>query len=75
VALAGAGLAFPAATLEGAGESAHGDYTPLTIATYVSVAAGVGLAVAAAARGSEHAGVIYGASAGLLWGRTSRSRA
>jgi hypothetical protein len=56
VALAGAGLAFLAATLEGAGDSAHADYAPLTIAVYISVVAGVGLAVAAAARGSGHAG-------------------
>jgi hypothetical protein len=73
VALAGAGLAFLAATLEGAGESAHADYTPLTIATYISVAAGVGLAVAAASRGGEHAGVIHGASAGLRWGASDVS--
>jgi hypothetical protein len=73
VALAGAGLAFLAATLEGAGDSAHTDYPPLTIAVYISVVAGVGLAVAAAARGSGHAGVVYGASAGLLWGASDVS--
>jgi hypothetical protein len=73
VALAGTGLAFLAATLEGAGDSAHADYAPLTIAVYISVVAGVGLAVAAAARGSGHAGVVYGASAGLLWGASDVS--
>jgi hypothetical protein len=73
VGLAGMGLAFLAATLEGAGDSAHADYTPLTIAVYVAIAAGVGLAVATAARGRGHAGVLYGASAGLLWGASDVS--
>src|SRR5918996_2488851 len=73
VALAGLGLAFLAATLEGAGDGAHADYTPLTIAVYVAVAAGIGLAVATAARGRGHEGVLYGASAGLLWGASDVS--
>jgi multidrug transporter EmrE-like cation transporter len=69
VGLAAAGLAFLAATLEGAGDSAHADYTPLTIAVYITGVAGAGLAVAAMARGSRtHMGVLFGASAGLLWG-------
>jgi drug/metabolite transporter (DMT)-like permease len=73
VALAGLGLAFLAATLEGAGESAHHDYTPLTIAVCVAVAAGIGLAVATAAGGRGHEGVLYGAAAGLLWGASDVS--
>lgn len=73
VALAAAGLAFLAATLEGAAESAHSDYEPATIAAYVALAAGAGLAIAAAARGRHHAGVIFGASAGLLWGASDVS--
>jgi hypothetical protein len=69
VGLAAAGLAFLAATLEGAGDSAHADYQPLTIAVYIALAAGAGLVVALTARGSRaHAGVLFGASAGLLWG-------
>jgi len=69
VGLAAAGLAFLAATLEGAGDSAHADYEPLTIGLYIAIAGGAGLAVAALARGSRaHAGVVLGASAGLLWG-------
>jgi drug/metabolite transporter (DMT)-like permease len=68
VALAAAGLAFLAATLEGAAKDAHADYEALTIATYVVFTAGAGLAIAAAAQGRHHAGVMYGASAGLLWG-------
>ena len=73
VGLAAAGLAFLAATLEGAGDSAHADYEPLTIAVYVAIVAGSGLAVAALARGRAHAGVLYGASAGLLWGASDVS--
>jgi hypothetical protein len=68
VALAATGLAFLAATLDGAGSEAHSDYTALTIAIYVGVAAGAGLTVAAFAGGRHHAGVLYGAAAGLLWG-------
>ncbi len=68
VALAAAGLAFLAATLDGAADGAHADYEPLTIATYIGVAAGAGIAAAALAPGRHHAGVLYGASAGLLWG-------
>ena len=68
VALAATGLAFLAATLDGAGAKAHSDYAGLTIATYIGVSAGAGLAVAAFAGERHHAGVLYGAAAGLLWG-------
>jgi hypothetical protein len=68
VALAAVGLAFLAATLDGAATDAHSDYEAATIATYIGIAAGAGLAVAALAGARPHAGVLYGASAGLLWG-------
>src|ERR671914_2202494 len=45
VALTAAGLAFLAATLDGAGDSAHSDYEPATLAAYAGAAAGLGLAV------------------------------
>jgi len=73
VGLAAIGLAFLAATLEGAGDSAHADFDPLTIALYIGIVAGAGLAVAALAGGRAHAGVLYGASAGLLWGASDVS--
>lgn len=73
VALAALGLAFLAATLEGAGDSAHADYEPLTIALYVGVIGGAGLAVAAVAGERHHAGALFGASAGLLWGASDVS--
>jgi len=67
VALAALGLAFLAATLEGAGDSSHSDYDPATLALWISTLAALGLGVALAARQSPRAGVLYGASAGLLW--------
>lgn len=67
VALTAAGLAFLAATLEGAGDSAHNHYSPGTIAIYVSVAGGAGLAVAAAGRSGPRSPIALAASAGLLW--------
>jgi hypothetical protein len=73
VGLAAAGLAFLAATLEGAGRSAHADYEPATIAAYVGLVGGAGLAVAATARGRPHAGALFGVSAGLLWGASDVS--
>ncbi|HKG34875.1 MAG TPA: hypothetical protein VKA89_00390 [Solirubrobacterales bacterium] len=73
VALAAAGLAFLAATLEGAARDAHADYEPLTIAAYVGITAGIGLAIAAVAPGRARSGVLYGASAGLLWGASDVS--
>jgi len=73
VGLAAVGLAFLAATIEGSADGAHADYEPLTIALYVGIVAGLGLAVAALARDRAHSGVLYGASAGLLWGASDVS--
>jgi hypothetical protein len=73
VALAGLGLAFLAATLEGAGDSAHSEFEPGAIAAYVTIAAMAGLALSAIAGGRHHAGVLFGASAGLLWGASDVS--
>ena len=67
VALAAAGLAFLAATIEGAADSAHADYEPLTIAIYIAALSAAGLGLAVFARGRGHAGVLFGASAGLIW--------
>ncbi len=68
VALAGIGLAFLAATLEGAADEAHSDFDPLTIALYVAACGGAGILVASLAGGRPHAGVLFGSAAGLLWG-------
>jgi hypothetical protein len=68
VALAAAGLAFLAATLEGAGREAHSGYDAPVLALYVAACSAVGVGVAIAAnRSAHHAGVLFGASAGLLW--------
>ncbi len=73
VGLAALGLAFLAATIDGAGESAQSDYEPLTIAIYVVGVAGAGLLVSVFAPGRAQAGVLFGASAGLLWGASDVS--
>lgn len=73
VGLAALGLAFLAATLDGAGDSAQSDYTTLTIAVYVALISATGLAVASLARGRARAGILFGASAGLLWGASDVS--
>jgi hypothetical protein len=67
VALAALGLAFLAATLDGAGESAHADYDDARLVTYLLIVTAAAVAVAYAGRGTAHAGVLFGASAGLFW--------
>jgi drug/metabolite transporter (DMT)-like permease len=73
VALAAAGLAFLAATLEGGADSAHSDYDAGTLATFISIVAAAGVGVAVAGRTSARAGVLFGASAGLLWAASDTS--
>jgi hypothetical protein len=68
VGLAAIGLAFLAATLDGAADSAHSAYEGPVLAAYVCACAAVGVGVAVAAdRAAHHGGVLLGASAGLLW--------
>ncbi len=68
VALAAAGLAFLAATLDGAGDEAHSDYEVARLVPYIAGCA-IAAAVAAiwAGRSALRAGVLFGASAGLFW--------
>jgi hypothetical protein len=67
VALAALGLAFLAATLEGAGSGAHSDYEPGRLAAYeIIVACGAGAALFVALE-SPREGVLLGAAAGMLW--------
>jgi hypothetical protein len=69
VAMTAAGLAILAATLEGAGDSAHGDWSAGTLAAYVGLCATVGLAlVPLAGRRGVREGLMLGVSAGFLWG-------
>jgi hypothetical protein len=63
VALTAAGLAFLAATLEGTGSSAHGDYGDAELLAFVGLVSLAGLAIAARGR----TGPALAVSAGLLW--------
>jgi len=67
VALAAAGLAFLAATLEGTGADAHSDYDPATLAIFLGFVTAGAIGVAVAGSGTSYAGVAFGASAGLFW--------
>ena len=68
VGLAAAGLAFLAATLDGGADSAHSDYEDTTLITFVALLTALGVVVAVAGRDTLRSGVLFGASAGLLWG-------
>ena len=63
VGLTAAGLAFLAATLEGAGDSAHSAYDGTALAVVVIGSTVVGLVLAARSR----SGPVLAVSAGLLW--------
>jgi hypothetical protein len=73
VALAALGLAFLAATLEGAGNAAHSDYETSRLVTYVVVVSGLAVAVSAAGLGGPREGVLLGAAAGLFWAASDTS--
>ena len=73
VAFTAAGLAFLAATLDGAGDSAHSDYDGVTLAVYVGIAAAAGLGAALAGRHGHRHGIPLALSAGLLWGASDVS--
>jgi hypothetical protein len=67
VGLAALGLAFLAATLEGGAREAHSDYDSDTLAIWIASLGTLGVIVAFAGRGTARAGVLFGASAGLMW--------
>jgi hypothetical protein len=67
VGLAALGLAFLAATLEGAGDEAHADYETARLTVYIVVVIAAAIAVAFAARRNPREGVMLGVSAGLFW--------
>ncbi len=73
VALAAAGLAFLAATLDGEADSAHSSYDAATLSAFVAVVATIGVLVAILGRDAPRAGVLLGASAGLLWAASDTS--
>ncbi len=67
VALAALGLAFLAATLEGAGGEAHSDYESGRLVAYEVMVIVAAAAVGFAAARNPREGVMFGASAGLFW--------
>jgi drug/metabolite transporter (DMT)-like permease len=73
VALAAAGLAFLAATLDGDADSAHSSYDAATLAVFVTVVGTAGLLVTVLGRDAPRAGVLLGAAAGLLWAASDTS--
>jgi drug/metabolite transporter (DMT)-like permease len=73
VALAAAGLAFLAATLDGDADSAHSSYDAATLAAFVAVVGTAGILVAVLGRGAPRSGVLLGAAAGLLWAASDTS--
>ena len=69
VAMTAAGLAVLAATLEGAADSAHGDWSAGALVAYVGLGAAVGLVlVPLAGRRGPREGLVLGVAAGFLWG-------
>lgn len=66
VGLIALGLAFLAATLDGTADSRHSDYDAFTLAIYIALSGGAGLALAFAAWGRR--ALLVGVAAGLLWG-------
>jgi len=73
VALAAAGLAFLAATLDGDADSAHSSYDAATLTAFIVIVGTLGILVAVLARGTPRAGALLGASAGLLWAASDTS--
>ncbi len=69
VALTAAGLALLAATLDGAGLSAHSSYAPGRLAIYLAVVSAAGLSLAVISRRAT----VLAVSAGLLWAASDTS--
>ncbi len=68
VALTAAGLAFLAATIEGAGDSAHSAYAAGTLLTFEVVTIALAVGAGVASRVAARPALALAASAGLLWG-------
>jgi hypothetical protein len=73
VALTALGLAVLASTMSGVAQSRHSDYEAATLATYVGLAAALGLGAAFGARRTPFGGPTLAVSAGLLWGASDVS--
>ncbi len=73
VGLAALGLAFLAATLEGAGNESHSDYETSHLVVFLAIVSCAAVAVAVLARGRLREGVMLGVSAGLFWAASDTS--
>src|SRR4051812_36944609 len=73
VGLAALGLAFLAATLEGAGDEAHSEYVTSHLISFLAIVGVGAVAVAFAAIGNPREGVMLGASAGMFWAASDTS--
>jgi hypothetical protein len=73
VGMTAVGLAFLAATVGNTGDSAHADFQPATLATYVGLLTAVGTAAAVAGWQTAAGASLVAASAGLLWGASDVS--
>src|SRR3954468_19797282 len=67
------GLAFLAATVGNTGDSAHADFDPATLATYVGLLTVAGTVAAVAGWQTVTGASLVAASAGLLWGASDTS--
>jgi drug/metabolite transporter (DMT)-like permease len=73
VAMTAAGLAFLAATVGNTGDSAHADFDPATLATYVALLTAAGTAAAVAGWQTTAGASLVAVAAGLLWGASDVS--
>jgi uncharacterized membrane protein len=73
VAMTAAGLAFLAATVGNTGDSAHADFEPATLATYVGLLTLAGTVAAVAGWQTVTGASLVAAAAGLLWGASDVS--
>src|SRR4029079_16602041 len=73
VAMTAAGLAFLAATVGNTGDSAHADFEPATLATYVGLLTIAGTVAAVAGWQAVTGASLVAAAAGLLWGASDVS--
>jgi hypothetical protein len=67
VALAALGLAFLAATLDGAGAEAHSGYETSRLGAYLALVAIAAMLATAIGHGGPREGILFGAAAGLCW--------
>jgi drug/metabolite transporter (DMT)-like permease len=73
VGLTALGLAFLAATLEGAADGAHASWDAPVLAGYAGAATLLGIVLVALARRARSEGIVLAVSAGALWGASDIS--